>query len=73
MHIGEVSELCNWIQLGKDCKDIVASSIFILWTFSMQLLMPSQPRDFIMKVKQSNNQSDLISISSFAGKSYHTI
>ena len=73
MHIGEVSEVCNWIQLGRDCKEIVASSIFILWTFSMQLPMPSQPRDFITKVKQSNNQSDLISMSSFAGKSYHTI
>ena len=33
----------------------------------------SLPDDFIMKVKQINSQSDLISMSSFAGLSYLTI
>ena len=31
------------------------------------------PGDFVKKVKQINNQSDLISMSSFAGPSYLTI
>ena len=49
--------------------------LFVHLLSSTQILESSQyyPDDFITKVKQINSQSDLISMSSFAGLSYLTI
>ena len=30
-HIGEVSEVCNWIQIGRDCKDCKCKDLKLKW------------------------------------------